>query len=268
MTLFVGRGSSYSRAALSETRYENVIFDHADQLFPGWHYGRWKPLIVDDEGRAARPDALMISHALTEWAVVEVELASHSVRGHIRPQLDTLSRGMYAEALVPTMIQAIPAVQDDEDALRTLVIRSNPALVCIADGQRDELRRVCRDFFFELIVLEPYICAQDNSAGLYSSEIGERYRQRVIRNSWGIGRTGSIIGDRESVIVPPGFPRLEWVNLDIAGLVHSCSVVTLQGQRYLYLPRVTAIPPSGPLALEAISLDSALFRLRVLEKGS
>ena len=133
--------------------FEAQVLRIATQVMPGFMTAQWKPLIRDTHGRGAQPDLAMLSNDLESWYVIEVELASHSISGHIAPQLETLRNGVYDTSLLPSLRSAFPSIGDE--ALTRLLYRS-PGLLCIADQYTDRLERACRHAGFRLIVLEPY----------------------------------------------------------------------------------------------------------------
>ena len=137
----------------SEAQFEEQVLRVAGQLMPNYSIAEWKPLVRDWEGHGAKPDLVMVSQDLDSWYVVEVELASHSIPGHIGPQLETLRKGVYDRSLVPSLEKAFPF--ENVDSLIRMVGR-DPGLLCIVDQYTEQLSRVCRNAGFELIVMEPY----------------------------------------------------------------------------------------------------------------
>lgn len=137
----------------SEVQFEEQVLRVASQIMPNYKIAGWKPRIRDWEGHAAKPDLAMISQELDNWYVVEVELASHSVPGHIAPQLETLRNGVYDRSLVPSLKKAFPS--ENIESLIRLVGR-DPGLLCIVDRFSEQISRTCRGTGFDLIVLEPY----------------------------------------------------------------------------------------------------------------
>ncbi len=96
------------RPPTMESQFEEQILRITSELMPGYKIASWKPLIRDWHGHGAKPDLAMISHDLESWYVIEVELASHSVWGHIEPQLETLRNGVYDSSLVPHLHRSFP----------------------------------------------------------------------------------------------------------------------------------------------------------------
>ena len=142
------------RSPSLESQFEEQILRVAGELMPSYKIASWKPLIRDWHGHGAKPDLAMISQDLESWYVIEVELAIHSISGHIAPQLETLRNGVYDSTLLPYLQRSFPS--EDAESLRRMISRE-PGLLCIVDQYTDLIGRTCRDTGFELAVLEPYI---------------------------------------------------------------------------------------------------------------
>ena len=185
----------------SEDEFEKQILRVASGLMPNYLIANWKPLIRDQHGHGARPDLAMISSDLESWYVVEVELARHSVSGHIAPQLETLSNGVYDSSLLPSLQRAFP-FQDDE--LLTRMVRREPGLLCIVDEYTDSVLRACRDTGFELVVLEPYHGIEGGWAVLAQKLPTELAREDTPR-IYALSRDQQL-GDSIAMMLPRDFP--------------------------------------------------------------
>ena len=185
----------------SEDEFERQILRVASGLMPNYLIANWKPLIRDRYGRGARPDLAMISSDLESWYVVEVELARHSVPGHIAPQLETLSNGVYDSSLLTSLQSAFPS-HDIE--LLTRMVRREPGLLCIVDEYTDSIWRACRDTGFELVVLEPYYGTAGGWAVLAQKLPTELARESTPR-IYNLSRDQQL-GDSIAMMLPRDFP--------------------------------------------------------------
>ncbi len=96
--LFSGKWfEEVSPAAFYETDFEQLVLDHADELYEGFLTARFKTTVESDEG-GAKPDMALVSRSYEEWWVVEIELAHHSLSGHVLPQVRRLSKARYGLA--------------------------------------------------------------------------------------------------------------------------------------------------------------------------
>lgn len=76
-------GSTY------ENEFEGLILSHAQSLFPGFHCLRFDPLISTPLGDV-KPDLALIDKSYRVWHIVEVELSTHSITRHVKPQMEKL----------------------------------------------------------------------------------------------------------------------------------------------------------------------------------
>ena len=185
----------------SEKEFEEQILRVADVLMPNFEIASWKPLIRDRHGRGAKPDLAMVSHDLENWYVIEVELASHSIRGHIAPQLETLGNGVYDSSLVRSLSNSFPS--KDVEALTRMVHRE-PGLLCIVNEYTDRIGRTCRDTGFEMVVLEPYFGVAGGYAVLVEKLPNELSRE-IAPSSYSLRRSNQI-GDSVVLMLPRNFP--------------------------------------------------------------
>ena len=84
----------FDRIELGEDAYERLLQSFSAKIFPGYKWYEFKPPIRSPHG-TAHPDAALVSNTGDDWWVVEVELARHSVDGHIDLQLLKLRDGWY-----------------------------------------------------------------------------------------------------------------------------------------------------------------------------
>lgn len=245
----------------TEQDFERQVLRCAEPLFPGYTSGPWKPRIRDPYGRGAQPDIVLVSPELSTWYVVEVELVSHPVTAHVRPQLETLGQGIYDSALLPSLREAIPGVP--ESILKDLVYKE-PGLLCIADGYSERLKSACSDNGFELCVLEPH---RGDSGGwaLSATHLASPMRSPISVNKYQL-RRGKVVGDKEFLGLPGHFPVLAgpvYVLDEGSDDAHECQVHRSDSGIYLLLP-VSMAPQNRPLSLSMIDRGQRKLRLEVM----
>ncbi len=243
----------------NEGDFESQVLRCAKPLFPDYVAGPWKPRVRDVYGHAAHPDAVLVAPELSLWYVVEVELVSHSVSRHVRPQLETLGRGIYDSTLVPSLRRAVPEVP--EEVLEDLIYKE-PGLLCIADGFSESLRSACLDNGFELCVLEPH---RDDLGGwaLNASHLASPMRSLVSINRYQL-RRGRVTGDREFLELPSHFPIVTGTVsvVDVEDEVHECRIYRSDSVTYLLMPSNLA-GQGRSLSLLIIDRSQRKFRLEV-----
>ena len=189
------------RTPTSEHQFEQQVLRVASHIMPNYSFAEWKPIIRDWHGHAAKPDIAMISSDLEEWYVVEVELSSHSIAGHIAPQFETLRNGVYDISLVPSLSDAFPS--ESVDALTRMVGR-DPGLLCIVDQYTDRISRVCREAGFDLVVLEPYYGKLGGWA-IFVSQLPRAFSSIATPTTFLLSR-GSRLGNSIVMELPQNFP--------------------------------------------------------------
>lgn len=245
----------------SEDQFELQVIRVAGLLMPNFNVARWKPRIRDWHGHGARPDLAMISHDLENWYVIEVELASHSVSRHIRPQLETLRNGVYDRTLVPSLRKSFPSV--DEDQLTRLVAR-DPGLLCIVDQYTEMIWRVCKATGFEMAVLEPY----HENLGSWAVFV-ERLPSELSRSStpttFSLSR-GHRLGDSIVMELPQQFPASYYkIRLPITSEITEHRFVQVQkfNRRPGIVLSLDLVPESASAKVEIIDPTSNLAELVV-----
>ena len=79
-----------------ESDFESVILSRANSLFPQFHVVPFRMPVESEEGRKI-PDLALVDLTYRFWWVVEVEMAHHSLHGHVMPQVEVFARGKYGE---------------------------------------------------------------------------------------------------------------------------------------------------------------------------
>ena len=79
-----------------EREFERILEQHAHNLFDTFHFVPFKCTVSSPEdGDSRRADYALIDKCYRSWWIVEVEMAHHSLKGHVLPQVRTLSRATY-----------------------------------------------------------------------------------------------------------------------------------------------------------------------------
>ncbi len=79
-----------------EAEFEKILQQEAGRLFDDYFLVPFKtPVASDVDGDVRKPDFALVHKNYRGWWVVEVELGHHSFRGHVLPQVRTLSHANY-----------------------------------------------------------------------------------------------------------------------------------------------------------------------------
>ena len=92
------RDNDWFDAISSESQYESefqhIVVHKSNILFPEFHVLPFNLSVESEDGRR-RPDLALIDHGYRYWWVVEIEMAHHSLYGHVLPQVEVFARGRY-----------------------------------------------------------------------------------------------------------------------------------------------------------------------------
>ena len=113
-----------------ESEFEDLIKSRASSLFPDYHVVPFKMLIESEEGRK-RPDLALIERNYRYWWVVEVEMAHHSLYGHVIPQIEVFARGKYGQEHCDYMVSKCKSL--NEDALTDMIKGAQPRVVVVVN---------------------------------------------------------------------------------------------------------------------------------------
>ena len=94
---------SVSSAGQFEADYEALIRSRASWLFPDFQTVPFKIPVESEDGRKI-PDLALVDRYYRSWWVVEVEMAHHSLQGHVIPQVEVFARGKYGQEHAEYMV--------------------------------------------------------------------------------------------------------------------------------------------------------------------
>lgn len=138
-------------AALVEAEYERVMAAYAHLLYPNFYYVPFK-LRVESSHGSKKADYALIDKAYRRWWVVEVELAHHSLEGHVLPQVEVLRDGSYGRAHAEHL--AAQSEELDLAALEDMMLGGQPSVLVIVNADSEEWRRYLALYNVEMAVIE------------------------------------------------------------------------------------------------------------------
>lgn len=142
-----------STEALYEEEYEKLLVQHAEDLFPSYYLVSFKATVSAEMG-SAKPDFALIHRGYRAWWVVEAELSHHPFEGHVRPQIEILSRATYSEREAYYLHSRRPTL--DLDRLRSVTKGSQPGVLVIVNAPRPEWARELKRYGALVTVLEVF----------------------------------------------------------------------------------------------------------------
>ncbi len=130
-------------AALYETEFEEIVMAQASHLYPGYIGVRFK-ITIESETDSAQPDMALIEREYREWWVVEIEMAHHSFRSHILPQVRTLTQGVYGQKHVDYLCSQNPNL--DRGAMVDMVKGRQPSVLVLVNSPQPEWQKELAPF--------------------------------------------------------------------------------------------------------------------------
>jgi hypothetical protein len=126
---------SISPESIYESDFEELLLSNAGHLYPGFFAARFKATVESEHGRA-KADRALIDKIYRTWWVVEVELGSHPLRGHVQEQVAVLSTAKYGEREA----EALAAQSDelDREALLEMMRGRQPRVLVIVNQAKPD----------------------------------------------------------------------------------------------------------------------------------
>jgi hypothetical protein len=131
------RYDGLSSSAFLEREYERLIVQEADQLFPGLRVVTFNEPVQHD-GVWKKPDLALLDPECRVWWVGEVELAHHSFRSHVLPQIEVLARGDYGDRHAAALSAVAPDI--DPTRIRAMLRGAQPTVAVIVNEPSQEWR--------------------------------------------------------------------------------------------------------------------------------
>ncbi len=136
-----------------ETDFESIIQSRCSLLFPEYHAIPFK-VPVESETERRIPDLALIERRYRHWWVVEVEMAHHSLNGHVLPQIDVFSRGTYGASHREYLLAKSDAL--NPTALADMIKGTQPRILVIVNRSVPDWVRPIHDLGGLLSVVEVF----------------------------------------------------------------------------------------------------------------
>ena len=189
----------------SAKRYDKVLHDNeahfADVAMSSFSLAypdfMWLPadfLVEAEDGSKARPDAIWLSCSYHSWYVVEVELSSHSLSRHVRPQLETLKSGDYRTEHAEWVHNRHPQI--DTGKLAHLMAYTSPDVVVVVndtDTKKNGWGVLEQDRVARITFAEVYRCPIDNDSVVAWSGFAPRRHVVAQADAMSLGMINAIL---------------------------------------------------------------------------
>jgi hypothetical protein len=244
--------------ALLELEYQRLLISHADHLYPEYHvipYGR----LIESEIGAAIADIAFIAKDFSGWWIVEVELTTHSLEGHVLPQIDVFLTGRYG--LEDAEYLASHATSLNQDRIRDVVRGEQPEVLVIVNGPRDDWTVALRARGASMAVAEVFRSATGKHILRINGDYPWREREPTLLSRCSVERAvGRLVRLESPATVPFAEGSklyveyegsvTEWLRLDTADAV------------YLTPARGSPLPPDCT-SLELLREETGRLRFRI-----
>jgi hypothetical protein len=257
MTIWTSRRERFERLHMSELDFENLLLTTGDQAFANWTFVKWKKRVYTPDGRGVEADAVLLSRTTDDWVVCEIELASHSISGHVRDQLERLATALYGQAVTDSIAAA--AHVTPEVARRHT--RQKPDFLCIADDLTDRLSECCAATGFHLAVLQPYRSGQHSA--LRETRMPKQYQEKQVPAGgprYILQRSPDAFFGHVPFLVPDSFPVLETLRVEYSNAIHEMSLTYVSGSRLLFTGELASLDDFAVMVLYPTDLTAGLFR--------
>lgn len=181
MTLLLRGGSVYVQVHHRlEAHYEQIVEQALPNFLDGFRLYRCRPTAtpVDLFESRRRPDFILIEEHHRNWMIVEVELAHHSLDGHVRPQIEAFVGGDFEEEPILRLAAEHPDL--DAGRLRQLINYKQPGVLVIVDDRHVQAKGwnvLERDCGAHLGFLEVFRSSDDDPAYSYSGYLPQQTRE-------------------------------------------------------------------------------------------
>ncbi len=113
-----------------ESDFESIIMSRGNSLFPQFYVVPFRIAVESEEGRKI-PDLALVDVKYRLWWVVEIEMAHHSLYGHVIPQVEVFARGKYGEDHANYL--ARKGDELDAKALRDMIMGAQPRVLVVVN---------------------------------------------------------------------------------------------------------------------------------------
>jgi len=156
----------------SEASLEKAIQSNCEHIFGlDSFYFDIKKMIRTKAGVASIPDGYAIFFTpKPQWAIIEVELASHPIFNHVIPQLSKFNRGIEDNTTRRQLVEVLYSIFDEDEVLKARLKRTiktgevykfisdlvseQPLIVVVIDQNTEELKEALKAIRGEVRVIE------------------------------------------------------------------------------------------------------------------
>lgn len=213
-----------------EADYEQVVIDHAPDLFPDWIVVPFKTVVVGENGAVKQPDLALIDASYRRWCVVEVELAHHDLITHVLPQVYAFKSGAYGRE--HALYLQTKRLDLDLCKLEAMMLGEPPEVLVIVDRPDTNWSRSLKAMDVSLSIVEPFrgpnnelLLRVNGDEPTLPGNILTRCSRGEVRRLWKVHAPAALpvvtlLNESFEVMYEGALTR--WKRLDLAGSVVLC----------------------------------------------
>ena len=134
MTLLIRQRRKYEQVYYEyESHFSVIVKTELTKILPQFSILEFSPFVIGDEGVRRKPDFACIHRSYQMWAVVEVELDSHSLVHHVLPQVQAFTTGRYDMSHANLLYNKDPSL--NLESLRNLITYVPPVVFVIVNSR-------------------------------------------------------------------------------------------------------------------------------------
>lgn len=140
--------------SLYESEYENILIQYGESIYQDYFIVPFKVTVYSDDA-SARADLAFVSKNYQEWWVVEVEKHEHSLKGHVLPQVRTLSQASYGRSEAEYLSQK----HDDLEVEKLMIMMKGvqPKVLVVVNKLKPEWVFPLSQYNAEMAVIEVFV---------------------------------------------------------------------------------------------------------------
>lgn len=149
--------------AALETEFELIVAKALMCIYPSYHcfpFGGTFKL----EDNISRPDIALVAKDLSHWFVIEVELVSHSLDGHVLPQIRTFRYGEPQPDCISVLANGLSM---DRGQMQTFLMTVPRSVAVIANKRHGDWEIALRSLQVQMLVVSAY----NSPAGVQAVEV-------------------------------------------------------------------------------------------------
>ncbi|UGV25988.1 hypothetical protein E0H22_09980 [Rhodopseudomonas boonkerdii] len=149
--------------AALETEFELIVAKALMCIYPQHHcfpFGGTFRL----EDNVSRPDIALVAKDLSHWFVIEVELVSHSLEGHVLPQIRTFRYGTPQPDCISVLSKALSI---DRSQIRTFLLTVPRTVAVVANKRHRDWEISLRSHEVQLLTVSAF----NSSTGVQAVEV-------------------------------------------------------------------------------------------------